>query len=149
MEFDETPRFCYSHVALDAWPTLPFAPIKTYSPISVNLKEKLELLSLKFFFSLLSRTLSISSFLFLLTFLFFFLSFFLSFFDIWLILCHVSISHLVRFFPEKIYFFSVQFILNKLSSSHFLTFEIFVKISSLKSLTTYHLENCKNIPTVS
>ena len=55
----------------------------------------------------------------------------------------------VRFFPEKFYFFSVQFILNELSSSHFLTSEIFVKISSLKSLMTYHLENRKNIPTVS
>ena len=37
----------------------------------------------------------------------------------------------------------------KLSSSHFLTSEIFIKISSLESLTTYHPENRKNIPTVS
>ena len=35
-------------------------------------------------------------------------------------------------------YFIVQFILNVLSSSHFPTFEIFVKISSLESLATYH-----------
>ena len=55
----------------------------------------------------------------------------------------------VRFCPKKIYLFSVYFILNELSSSHFLIFEIFVKISSLKSLTAHHLENRKNIPLVS
>ena len=49
----------------------------------------------------------------------------------------------IRFYPEKFYFFSVQFISNKLSSSHFLTSEIFVKISSLKLLATYYPENCK------
>ena len=54
----------------------------------------------------------------------------------------------VRFCPKTIYLFLVQFILNELSSSHFLTYEIFVKISSLESLTTYHLENRKNILTV-
>ena len=47
----------------------------------------------------------------------------------------------VRFCIETIYFFSVQFILNELSSSHFLTFEIFVKISSLESLATHHPKN--------
>ena len=55
----------------------------------------------------------------------------------------------VRFCPKKIYLFSVQFILNELSSSQFLTFKIFVKISSLESLETYHTENRKNIPTIS
>ena len=55
----------------------------------------------------------------------------------------------VRFYPETIYLFSVHFILNELSSSHFLTFEIFVKISSLKSLATYHPKNRKNILFVS
>ena len=55
----------------------------------------------------------------------------------------------VRFYPETNYFFSIQFILNELSSSHFLTSEIFVKISFLESLTTYHPAKCKNIPTVS
>ena len=54
----------------------------------------------------------------------------------------------VRFYPETIYLFSVQFILNELSSSNFLTSEIFVKISSLESLATYHPENRKNIPNV-
>ena len=55
----------------------------------------------------------------------------------------------VCFFLETIYFFPIQFILNELSSSHFLTSEIFIKISSLESLTTYHPENHKNISTIS
>ena len=49
----------------------------------------------------------------------------------------------VRLCPEIIYFFSVQFSLNELSSSHFLTSEIFVKMSSLKSLVTYYPETRK------
>ena len=49
----------------------------------------------------------------------------------------------IRFYLENFYFFSVQFILNELSSRHFLTSEIFVKISSLKLLVTYHPENRK------
>ena len=55
----------------------------------------------------------------------------------------------VCFYPEKIYFFSIQVILNEFSTSHFLASEIFVKISSLESLATYHPENRKNILTVS
>ena len=129
---------------------------KTYGPISLHLRKKIELLSLTFFFSLLSRTVSISSFIFfLLTFNFFFLSFsflFIFLFLIWIhglhcVMCP-SLIH-VRFYPETIYFFPVQFILNELSSSHFLTYGIFVKISFLESLTTYHPENHKNIPTLS
>ena len=51
----------------------------------------------------------------------------------------------VRFCNEMIHLFLVQFILNELSSSHFLTYEIFVKISSLESLVTHHhQENRKN-----
>ena len=125
-------------------PTLPFAPTKTYGPISINLREKLELLSLKLFFSLLLRTLSVSSFFYFL----FFLSFPFFFFLIWIHGSHCAMcSSLirVRFYPETIYLFSVQFILNELSSSHFPTSEIFIKISSLESLATYHPENRKNI----
>ena len=55
----------------------------------------------------------------------------------------------VRFFPETIYLFSVQFILNELSSSYFLTSEVFVKISSLESQETYHPETRKKILIVS
>ena len=58
----------------------------------------------------------------------------------------VHLSFGVHFCLETIYFFSIQFILNELSSRHFLTFEIFVKISSLELLA--HLENCKNIMNV-
>ena len=55
----------------------------------------------------------------------------------------------IRFYPKTIYLFSVQFSLNEFSPNNFLTSEIFVKISSLESLTTYHLENRKKIPIVS
>ena len=55
----------------------------------------------------------------------------------------------VRFCNETIYLFSVQFIFNELSSSHFLTFEIFVKILSLESLANYHSETRKKILIVS
>ena len=49
----------------------------------------------------------------------------------------------VHFCPKMIYLFSVQFILNEFSSSHFVTSEIFIKISSLESLATHHPENHK------
>ena len=55
----------------------------------------------------------------------------------------------ICFYFKIIYLFSVQSILNELSLNHFLTFEIFIKISSLELLATYHLENRKNIPTIS
>ena len=75
--------------------------------------------------------------------------FFYSFYPFFLYMAQCPSLIQVRFYPEIIYFFSVQFSLNELSSSHFLTSEIFVKISSLESLTTHHPENSKNIPTVS
>ena len=50
---------------------------------------------------------------------------------------------------KQFFFFSVQFILNELSLSHFLNFDILIKISSIESLVTYQIENRKNIPTVS
>ena len=43
----------------------------------------------------------------------------------------------------KNFIYSVQFILNELNSSYFLTLEIRIKILSLESLTAYHPENCK------
>ena len=55
---------------------------------------------------------------------------------------HIALFESV-FTPKQFNFFSVQFILNELSSSHFLISEIFIKISSLKSLATYHPENHK------
>ena len=120
--------------------TLPFAPTKTHGPISVDLRDKF--LSLLFSsFSLFLAHSSIHFFLSFFSFPFDFLSFF------FLNMCPSLI--LIRFYPKIIYLFSIQFILNELNSSHFLTSEIFVKISSLKSLATYHLENRKNIPTVS
>ena len=130
-------------------PTLPFALTKTYDLIAVNLRDKLELLSLEFFF----RTHISPSLPFDFPFFFFFpfypfflifLNFLFNFF--WMHGSHCAMCPSliqVRFYPEKNYFFSVQFILNELNSSHFLTSKIFVKISSLESLTTYHPENHK------
>ena len=40
--------------------------------------------------------------------------------------------------------FSIQFILNELNSSYFLTPEILIKISSLESLVTHHPEKHEN-----
>ena len=140
-------------------PTFPFAPMKTYDSISLNLREKLKLLTPH-----LSSPSCVSPPhlfakmwpFFHLTFLFpslIFFSFLLKFF--FLIWTHESHCAMcppliwICFCPEKIYSSSVQLILTKLSSSHFLTSEIFVKISSLESLATYHSENRKNIMTVS
>ena len=115
--------------------TLPFAPMKTYGPISIDLREKRR--KEIFFFSLFLHAffLPLLSVLSKMTFYFFFFDFFLS-------MCPSLIR--VRFCPETIFLFPVQFILNELSSSYFLTFEIFVKFSSLESLTTYHPETRKN-----
>ena len=126
--------------------TLPFVPTKTYNPISVDLREKRRKEKKNFSLSLFTLSISpVSLFFFfssLLTFIFHFLSFFFS--------IHGS-TYLIRvcFFPETIYLFLIQFILNELSSSHFPTSKIFVKISFLKSLVTYHPKNRKNIPIVS
>ena len=121
-------------------PTLPFAPMKTYNPNSVDLRDK--------FFSLYPSLLSLS----------------LSFYEHLLHPSHPFDFYLLIFFkkfsmslslirvhlcPETIYLFSIQFILNKFSLSHFPTSEIFIKISFLESLTTYYLETCKTIPIVS
>ena len=143
MEFDETPRF---------------APMKTYGPISVDLRKKVSLYFSPFPLFSLTLSIRLPSFLFffLFTFFFFFLSFsfpfYFVFFLIWIhgSYCAICPSLIqVRLCPETIYFFLVQFILNEISSNHFMTSDIFIKISSLKALATYHLENRKNIPTIS
>ena len=129
-------------------PTLPFAPTKTYGLISINLREKRKTFFSFFSLSLSAHSLCSPSLPFLLTFLFLFILFFL----IWIhgSRCAMCPSLIwVRFLSKTIYFFLVQVILNELSSSHFLTSEIFFKISSLKSLTTYHPENCKIFSVVS
>ena len=56
---------------------------------------------------------------------------------------HSSMTCPVHLCPETIYFFSVQFILNELNSSYFLTPEILVKISSMESLGTHYSETRK------
>ena len=129
-------------------PTLPFALTKTYGPIDINLRDKLKLLFLEIFFSSHAHLYVSPSHFLPFDFPFFFP--FILFFYIHGSHCSMCLPLIrVRFCPEKIYLFSVQFILNELSSSHFPTSKIFVKISSLKSLATYHAENNKNIPNVS
>ena len=134
------------------------APTKTEGSIFVDFRERRKThFPLSLSLSLLlphAHSLSVSSFYFLLTFLFLFILFFPFFFYffIWIHGSHCAMCpSLIRvhFCPEIIYFFSIQFILNELSSSHFSTSDIFVKISSLESLATYHPENLKNIPTIS
>ena len=153
MEFDETPRFWYSRVALDTWTDFAFCSDKNLqSNFCKSYKEAKKIFYCPFLslFSLLTPFLPFSSFLSLFDFPFFFLSIlFLSlfFFKIWIhdshyVMC-LSLIH-IRFSLKIIYLFSVQFILNELSLSNFLTSKIFVKISSLESLTTYHPETCKN-----
>ena len=117
--------------------------MKTYSPISVDLREKRREEEKNLFLRTLSAEILLFPFL---TFPFSLLFYFILFIIIIIIIIWIHDSYcLIRvcFCPKKIYFFSVHFILNELSSSYFLTFEIFVKISSLRSLTTYHPENRK------
>ena len=137
--------------------TFLLAPMKTDGLISVHLRDKRKTPFPIFFLSPSSppsrSSLSVSSFFFPFEFPFSFYPF-LSFFfkKIWIHGSHCAMCPSliqVCFYLETIYFFSIQFILNELSSSHFLTSEIFVKISSLESLATYHSENRKNIPTIS
>ena len=76
-------------------PTLPFAPMKTYDPIFVNLREKLELLSLEILFlSHLTPTPRLDF-----PFSFFFKNFFNL--DTWLTFRHLSISYLGPFLPSN------------------------------------------------
>ena len=140
MEFDETPRFWYPHVALTVWMNFSFSPDENLrSDFHRSKKEAKKEIKNKIKFSL---SLSLHAPLpFCLTFL---LSFFFNINILLLFLIHGSYCFIrVCLCPETIYFFSVHFILNELSLSHFLTSEILVKISSLKSLTAYHPENYK------
>ena len=152
MEFDETLRFWCPRVVFNAWIGFAFCPMKTYGPISVDLREKRRKKTNKISLSL-SLSLSLSNalplpFIFL---LFFFILVFIFFINIiiivWIYGSYCLIQ--VRFCSETIYLILVHFILNELSSSHFLTSDIFLKISSLNSLATYLPENRKNIPLVS
>ena len=111
--------------------------MKTYDPISIDPKGKRRKKKKKKSLSLLMLSLSRLTF----PFLFYLLIFIIIIIFIWIYDSYCLIR--IRFSPEPIYFFSVQFILNELSSSHFLTSEIFVKISSLKSLIAYHPKNRK------
>ena len=124
--------------------------MKTYDLISINLKEKRKKKKNQ---NISPHALSHPMFVcyFLLFFCFFVFIMFLLLLLLLLLLFWIHGSYYFirfRFYPEIIYFFSVHFILNELNPNHFLTSEIFLKILSLKSLTTYHPENRKNIPLV-
>ena len=123
-------------------PTLPFAPTKTYDPISIDLRDKQRKKNKNLSLCFHAPSLLKNPFPFLTFILFIIIIVFIWIYDSY---CLIR----VRFCPKTIYLFSVHFILNELSLNHFPTFEIFIKISSLKSLATYHLENRKNILTVS
>ena len=151
MEFDETLRFWYPRVAWDVWINFS-SHFNEYQLLDFHRSYR----EVKFFFSFLSLsplTLCLSPLLsipFDFPFSFypcFSFSFFL-FFLTWIQGSHCAMcSSLIQvhFYSITIYFFVIKFILNELSSSHFLTSEFFVKISSIESLTTYHPENRKNI----
>ena len=127
MEFNETPRFWYPHVALNAWTDFAFCSDENLlSDFHRSLRE--------------AKKEKKSSSPSILTIPFLPKSPFFS-------MCLSLIQ--VRFCPETIYLFSIQFILNELNSRDFLTFEIFVKISSLKSLATYPSKTHKKILIVS
>ena len=68
---------------------------------------------------------------------------------VWPTSSHVSTPVSGSFLSRNNSFFLVQIFLNELSSSHFPTSEIFVKILSLESLATHHPENHKKFLTVS
>ena len=142
MEFDETPRFWCPCVALVTWINFAFSPDENLqSDFHRSEKETKRTKNKNKIKSLLTLSPSLqtkSTLIFLLWFFFIFLLLLLLF---WIhgLYCFIR----ARFYSETIYFFLVHFILNELSSSHFLTSKIFVKISSLKSLATYHPENCK------
>ena len=140
VEFDETPRFWYPRVTLVAWIDFAFYSDKNLRSDFHRLKKKRRK---KKSFSVSLHSHALPS-----PFLFFYLTFPISFFSFIIIIIIIWINSSyclirIRLYPEKIYFFSVHFILNELSSSHFLISKIFVKISFLESLTNYHPENRK------
>ena len=119
--------------------------MKTYGLISVNLREKRREEKNKQI-SLTSRSNSHVR-LHPLDIFRFFILFIIIIIIIIILLLFDYMAHIASFesisSPKKFYLFSVHFILNERNSSPFLTSEIFVKISSLKSLTVYHSENRK------
>ena len=151
MEFDETPRFWCSRVALDAWINFTSCSneilrsnFRKFEKEAKRRKIKYKNISAPSLSShshLSHAPFDFSMFFFVFIFFFFFLLLVFLLLLFWKhgTYCFIQVS----FYPETIYFFSVHFILNELSPSHFLTFDIFVKILSMKSLATYHPENRK------
>ena len=122
-------------------PTLPLTPTKTHDPISVDLRVKRNFFFFSLSLSLSTYCLQFVLFFFLSVFICFPFLFFLFFFFLFFYFGHMdyiapSVHHSFRSVStqKKNYLFSVQFILTELSSSHFLTSEIFVKILFLESL---------------
>ena len=80
MEFDETPRFWYPRVLLMRGPIFPFAPTKTYDPISVDLRENQRKEKKSWLFTLSFSHLPLPFFPFI---VFDFVVVFLFYFDTW------------------------------------------------------------------
>ena len=112
--------------------------MKTYCSIFIDLRKNQREKN-KIFLSLSTR-LPLRSPFSILTFIHFFsfIIIIIIILNTWFILLHSG-----PFLPSNNLIFLVHFILNELSPSHFLTSDIFVQISSLKSLVTYHPENRK------
>ena len=141
MEFNETPRFWCPRVALVVWINFAFSPNENLR-FDFHRSEKemnKEINKKKSLSNALSLPLSFVFFPFYPLFLFYYYYYYYYYYFGYGSYCFIQ----VPFYPETIYFFSVHFILNELSPSHFLTSEIFIKISPLKSLMTYHPENRK------
>ena len=144
MEFDETPRFWYPRIALAAWINFAFSPDENLRSDFHKSEKETKRRKIKIKISLLhalSLPSSVSTLLFILFLFIILLLLLLLLLLFWILDSYCFI--LVHFYPENIYFFSVHFILNELSPSHFLTSDIFVKISSMQSLTAHHPENRK------
>ena len=142
MEFDETPKFWCPRIALVPWINFAFSPDENLRSDFHRSEKEAKRKKNKKIKSLLTLSPSLqtkSSLIF--CFGFFFLSFYYYYYNFGYMVYIVSFGSVSTL--KQFIFFLVHFILNELSSSHFLTSEIFVKISSLKSLATYHPENCK------
>ena len=100
LEFDETPRFWYPHVALIAWIDFTFCSYETDSPIFLDLRDKRKPF---FFFSLSLSSAHFLPFLFSI-----FFPFLLSYLPNFLFVC--SHPHFFLIFLFLIYFFFLFFI---------------------------------------
>ena len=139
MEFDETSRFWYPNVALVTWINFAFSSNKKlrsdFHRCEKETKKEIKKIKSSQPLSLHLHALC-SDLPFILYYYYYYYYYYFGYLIHIASFGSVSVS---KFFIS----FQFTFILNELSPSHFLTSGIFVKISSLKSLTVYHPENRK------